>query len=270
LPAPYFPFVVPSESATPVLARIAKQQAAVVRSTAVDGYQLKFTVASTVAVDREESGIEFWAAALAYCKAERLRVTHPDAVAKTPHQDKFLRALVNKDAAPFDAKTAAQEVSSEKELTERFATWLQDQAYPQYDLSSDPRFVADPVAFAEEVLSSAAARFKAAKVALAARLAPEAAPVDGGTAAPVATGADTAGRIHSDIVGITGNTKRWKDDIKSFAARVGGRAVWDGTAECWNVPYGAWLKMLELRPDVAAELQIVESSGKLSYGRRRR
>ena len=72
------------------------------------------------------------------------------------------------------------------------------------------------------------------------------------------------------MVGISGDTKRWKDQIKWAATAVGGRAVWDRDALRWNVPFKAFGKLVESYPAAAAALSVVESSGKLSYGRRRR
>jgi hypothetical protein len=74
----------------------------------------------------------------------------------------------------------------------------------------------------------------------------------------------------SRMVGINGDTKTWKDQIKSCASMAGGRAIWDGTAGCWNVTFKAWQRLITIYPDAEKALSVVESSGKTSYGRRRR
>ena len=71
------------------------------------------------------------------------------------------------------------------------------------------------------------------------------------------------------IVGLTGDTRRWKDEIKASAVATGGRPVWDGTALCWNVPFKAYTHLVARYPLAAQALNVVESSGKLNYGRRR-
>jgi hypothetical protein len=71
------------------------------------------------------------------------------------------------------------------------------------------------------------------------------------------------------MVGINGDTKRWKDHIKAAATFVGGRPIWDGEAMRWNVPFKAWERLISLYPEAARALQVVESSGKVNYGRRR-
>ncbi len=76
----------------------------------------------------------------------------------------------------------------------------------------------------------------------------------------------------SDMVGITGNTRTWKDEIKNAAYSVGGKPVWDGDAVQWNVPKAAWEKLVESFPAVTkqGELVLTEASSKTSYGKRRK
>jgi hypothetical protein len=82
-----------------------------------------------------------------------------------------------------------------------------------------------------------------------------------GTAEPGAIG-DT------DYVGIAGNTKQWKEQIKATASETGGGFFWDGDATQWNVQHRTWKAIGQKFPAaiVPGQLKLVEFSGKYPRG----
>ncbi|WP_230657755.1 NUDIX domain-containing protein [Psychrobacter sp. I-STPA10] len=69
-----------------------------------------------------------------------------------------------------------------------------------------------------------------------------------------------------DLVNITGNTRAWKDDIKDYASNYGAKIkgnrkyLWNGRDKCWVISYGAYLKLIEDKPQASNDLQIEKVS----------
>lgn len=89
---------------------------------------------------------------------------------------------------------------------------------------------------------------------------------------PAPTAADDGdkktGIGENDWVGVSGNTKAWKEQIKAVASSVGDGFVWDGDATQWNVQHKSWLAIGNRFPSAVApgQLRMVEFSGKYPRG----
>lgn len=288
LPAPFFPYVVPQSdnpAGVRVVAKIAQQQAKVVTSTEKQSY-LYFMCDSTVAVEKNDDNSKtFFKAVVEFARANSLKLTQDDFIVLNEGQHQSLgQALLNPGRTNVREAVVAGATTPDQ-IMERLGVWMVEQAFVDYDLSTDSNYAADPAGFLRTADFSSGYEVKAAidklnaaaaRAAAAAQLAAQGVTMPAVPAAPAAPEplpAEAPAVDTSDgnrIVGITGNTRRWKDQIKAAASAVGGRAIWDGAAERWNVPALAWLRLLSINPEAGNELQMVESSGKLSYGRRGR
>lgn len=73
-----------------------------------------------------------------------------------------------------------------------------------------------------------------------------------------------AGPSPSDVVGIRGNTKVWKETIKRCANMAGfGKYKWDGDALAWNVYRSAWDYLIANYPQAADQLELTAASRSL-------
>lgn len=75
--------------------------------------------------------------------------------------------------------------------------------------------------------------------------------------------AETANLQPSDTVAVTGNTKKWKQEIKDYASKHGTsinrstrKYSWDGDNSQWLVSYQAYAKLVEDYPSAGNDLQI--------------
>lgn len=75
--------------------------------------------------------------------------------------------------------------------------------------------------------------------------------------------AETANLQSSDTIAITGNTKKWKEEIKDYANKHGvainrssRKFVWDGSNSQWLVSYQAYSKLVQDYPSAGNDLQI--------------
>lgn len=75
--------------------------------------------------------------------------------------------------------------------------------------------------------------------------------------------AETANLQPSDTVAVTGNTKKWKEEIKDYASKHGAsinrstrKYLWDGNNSQWLVSYQAYAKLVEDYPSAGNDLQI--------------
>lgn len=275
LPSPYFPMVVPQDApeAAAVVRRIAAKQAEVVKSTELIGNSLRFICESTVAVQKADKGVPDWSAVQAFAAANSMKLTQADfdilAAGSYTTPESALRR-------PASATTFATSViagaTTEAELQQRLKTWIETEALPHFDVAAEAEYAESPSAYLGKIDSMARQRYGQAVLSLQ-RAAAQAAAAAAAGAEPAPAAALPAepepDQDPNRIVGITGDTRRWKDEIKSAAATVGGQAVWDGTALCWNVPFKAYTHLTARYPAAGQALQVVESSGKLNYGRRR-
>lgn len=269
LPAPYFPRVVPTGEDMPagavVLPLLAQQQAKVVHSTTEEYGTLYFTADSSVAVKEKESDFS-WAALMDFAKSRGVKITHADFKALAHWGDTPARQLSNPNRPEFN-KAVIEGAASVGDLAQRLESWLVNDAFPQYELSTDPEFKGGPEAFLSAFAYGLSAPYQRAKANLEAIAAAQARGDTPPEVEKVPDAVDTSDP--NRIVGISGNTRAWKDQIKEIARVAGGRAIWDGDAGMWNVPAKAWVLLNERFPRTVTELQAVESSGKTGYGRRR-
>lgn len=269
LPAPYFTRVIDPEDASigPVLAAIVANQSAVVKAYEKPRWSSEtFTVETTVPVvnlQRSLTGSASVAETLAFARSRGLKITAPEFESLNISLSAVLRLALNASSANFeDALTG----TTEDALKAAAAAWV-SALMPDIDLTGE-----DPVALLpvrESFVLQAAI-----KRVMTPPQVPVAEAMTQGTTNPIPeAGAVSQGQIgDDDLVGIKGDTKAWKDQIKETASSQGGRAIWDGDAGCWNVKYKAWAKLVQTYPRClgVGQLEMVEFSGKASYGKRRK
>lgn len=267
LPPPHFPavLVTPLPDGARVTKLIAEQQAAIVKGFENRDGTDYFLTETTASITKSEGSSFPWEAAIDVAKAAGLRFTHVDfEVMNKDQYDRIERKLLNESRAPFSSVLEATDLG---DLEQRAMAWLRDEALPHVDLDTLPNF--NLVSFLESIDFSLGYKYQATANRLRAAAAAPAPAPGGGTPAPTPAPEDTD-TDPMRIVGITGNTKAWKDQIKAAASMAGGRAIWDGDATCWNVPFAGWTRLIASYPRAEQELNVVESSGKTSYGGRRR
>jgi hypothetical protein len=268
LPAPYFPVVVPHDApeSARVCRLIAAQQADVVKSTREEYGYLKFVCSNVVAVDTSgEQSVKPVPAMIEFAKAAGVKVTYDDLVAVTGRLSPPLTEVLSADARDF-AEVVIAGSSTEDEIKTKTRAWLASDLLPNYDLDTDPETDADALKFLGRVSYQLAA---AANVAIA-KLKAAAVQPEAVAAEPLTASDATAEPTDENrMVGVSGDTKRWKDQIKEAARAVGGRPVWDGDALQWNIPYKAFTRLVQTFPAAGKALNVVEFSGKANYGRRR-
>jgi hypothetical protein len=257
LPAPYFPFVVKQDDVESGDAKVAKaifeKQKAVVLSTEGDGYYSAFTVSSDVSVKENES-TDKTQALNDYAVAHGLKLGHADlkCFGETLNSLFFLKSKTA--GATFDSSVLG--AATLDDIDTKLKDWLRE-ALPAFDFGQVADFEESPVTMLKNLSLSMSIQFERFKASLSMGKTPEQAQ-------------ESADVDPNRMVGITGDTRTWKDRIKMCATQVGSRPIWDGTAGCWNVSHKAWLKLLESYPHAEQALNMVEASGKTNYGRRRR
>lgn len=269
LPAPHFPKVLNPElaGAGDVFAAIISAQSALVKSYKVERYgDDKFTVETTVPVidiHREVQLNRCLPQAIAFARAHGLKMTMTE-IDKLDVLDTSIRGLVGrKDAAPFESILTG---ANADELNAAASAWVVD-VLGEIDLDDNEPL--SMLTFGEKYALSGAI-----KRVMTPPQVPVAVAVTQGTTNPT----PEAGEVEQgpigddDLVGIKGNTKAWKDQIKETAKSLSGRAIWDGDSGQWNVAYKAWAKLVKNHPRcmAAGQLEMVEFSGKASYGKRRK
>nr|WP_319566295.1 SNF2-related protein [uncultured Rhodoferax sp.] len=267
LPAPYFPRVLDPElsSTGPVFAAIIASQSAVVKAYKSDRYGADtFTVESTVpvmAISRNRS-TGFLPEAVAFARSHGMKITMAE-IYKLDVLETSIRGLVGrKDVAAFESILTG---SNEDELNAAANAWVAA-VLPDVDLGDVGPV--EMLTFGEKYALQAAI-----KRVMTPPQVPVAEAMAQGAVNPVpSVGPVQSGPIgDNDMVGVKGNTMTWKNWIKMAATEVGSRAIWDGKAECWNVPYKAWVALTSKNPRCleAGQLEMVEFSGKAAYGKRR-
>lgn len=255
LPAPYFPLVVKADDVTSGDAVVAKaiyeKQKPVVVSTEGDGYYASFTASSDVAVvkgmhlNKEKALHE-------YALAHGLKLTTHDLEVFGVS----LHSLFKEFSGPNNTfESEVLSATTPEELDAKLQSWIRS-VVPAFDFDGNSVFSESPVTYLKMISLSLGQTCERMKASLSMGKTPEQAQ-------------ESANVDPNRMVGITGDTRTWKDRIKMCATQVGSRPIWDGTAGCWNVSYKAWLKLLESYPSAEQALNMVEASGKTNYGRRR-
>lgn len=273
LPAPYFPKVLTPDLADKgqVFAAIVAQQKAVVKAFIAGNYEDQFTVDVTVEVKRLpttawQSGF-FMNDFLAFARANGLKINLAEAKemgttgvflretvlkfsGSPPGTVPFASVLTGEDAESLNA-AAAQWVAAllpDVEMTPAQALTLLNYTEQTALQSAIKRAMAPPQVPVHEAVQALVAQVKDA-------------PSSFGVGEVAAIG-DT------DYVGIAGNTKPWKEQIKATASETGGGFQWDGDATQWNVQYRTWKAIGQKFPSamVPGQLKLVEFSGKYPRG----
>lgn len=275
LPSPFFPRVVKTAGLPDdarVLKAIAAQQAKVVKSVEGSGYDMSFTVDSVVALS-EEKPSDTPELLADYCKAHGVKLSKADVAHLSSYEGSMLQRFMNGDAADFKA-AVVDGVTDLPELERRLRAWLENEALPSYDLAADAEYQADPAAFLQRHGAAQWYHFSTAlntikrdqeKVRLAAELAKN--PTPAMVAAVQALAVDPIADDQNANVTVIGDTMRWKDKLKEFAANKGSRAFWKGTkgppppggiAAWWGVTADVWRSFIEAYPAAAQDLQLVK------------
>lgn len=292
LPPPFYPFVLnPADAGKgAVLAKIINQQASVIKrfghadGTVYGNGHDRFAVGADIAMIRladvrtqivgDDYALPVEAMALsAYAKAHGLRVSREEMIAANVTVGELAKI------GQASAKAAGKKIDdviyvggdSEK-LASDTAEGLDGLALawvktllPEFDLSGYE--VGDVLSYSDaSELRLAVSNLKAKTSQGGAAPVDEESPKTGGQEAESALQED------SGMVGVQGNTRHWKEEIKSAATNSGGKAIWDGDAGQWNIPREAWDKLVQSFPAVeqVGQLVLVAASAKTSYGKRKR
>ena len=270
LPSPHFAWVLDPELASkgPVFAAIIADQSTVVKAYKNETFSSNtFTVDSTVPIIEITNKMRVTGGlpdAVAFARAHGLKITMKE-IGELDVPETSVRSLAGrKDAPAFFESMLASGTTSEA-LNSAARAWVTD-VLRDIDLGDT-----DPMNL---LLSGEKFALQAAiKKVMSPPQVPVAEAITQGTINPApGVGPVQAGPIgDNDMVGIKGNTMTWKNWIKMAATDVGSRAIWDGKAECWNVPYKAWVALTSKNPRCleAGQLEMVEFSGKAAYGNRR-
>lgn len=245
LPPPMFPFVMTKTDAynSPIRTRIAGEQKSVVRGLP-PSYPPAFTAGADQAVVNAPWGAEQCAEAVVdYAIANGLTVVDGDlGYQKQVVSNRVRRALpLDRFVAGLSGVSFGQLNDAASAMVRAAAPWFAMNGQPMDWLDWSYRNALN------EALAAAAAAERAASEA--------AAPASGG-AAPAASAAASA-RDSNEIVAISGDTRKWKDQIKRYATLHGnGRFKWDGKALVWNVYQSAWDALVANYPEAGRELQL--------------
>jgi len=235
LPQPHFPYVVSPADAgkSEVKRRIFESQKAVVRSFADTNWPVTFVVSGDTAVtpvlwsssDRHEVLREF-------ATANGLQLTIED----FDQQTVALQRQVTK-TVKLDTFKAALTGSTAAELHEQALTFLhQNAAWFDWSLLTN-QTLRQYLSFEFVGAMNEAAR-----------------QAETGSSRP-------ADPLPTDVVGIRGNTRTWKDEIKQSAMAAGaGKFKWDGDALAWNVYRSTWTHLIAKHPRAADELELTKAT----------
>lgn len=264
LPAPHFPRVIDPANASvgQAMAAIVAAQASVIRSYEAQSYGLsKFVVDATQPIELYGSGKVHIKELLAFARAHsfKLKPKEADLVGTTEHLI-FSHCAVK--TGPLEPLLTGK---TEDELRAAATAWVIG-CLPDFDLSG-----LNPLALLQwsERYALEGAIKKAMlppQVPVAEALAVvQAVRAEMGGEKPVADG---SGIGDDDWVGISGNTRQWKDDIKRVATSTGKGFMWDGDTVQWNVQYKSWKALVEQLPASAkpGQLTLTEFSGKYPRG----
>lgn len=259
LAAPHFPYVIQPSQAQPgtIAARIFEAQKSVVLGFA--NSESDFVVsATTEVINRSENNL--FSALVGFAASHGLKVREKDAQRVTSYV--FGQAIqANMPVSDAEAKqmlsqaidgqdTVGGLVASVQQSLARLAPWADADVFDDSAewLSVVLGYVVSGMALKSQFMSKLSAiKAEQERAALEAQKAAKE-PLQ-----PAISGAE--------FVGIKGNTKLWKEQIKEVAGKGGFR--WDGDAEVWNIRISAWEKLLELYPACKPDLQASEASKKL-------
>lgn len=267
LPAPHFPMVLDPAWATSgaVFAAVFADQQTIVKSYRTEPYFSEFTVESTVPVitiTARERANGFLPELGAYAGAHGLKLTMAEIRKLGLHETATRLALGREDGVAFESILTGGTV---EELKAAARAWI-IAVLPLVDMQDAD--IDDFMLWSEKSALQGAIKRLATPPQV-----PVAVALATGTTNPVpSAGEVNAGPIgDNDMVGIRGDTMAWKDQIKMYATRAGTKAIWDGKASCWNVPYKVWAALTTANPRCLApgQLEMVEFSGKAAYGKRR-
>lgn len=254
LAAPYFPRVVdPADAAVgDVMAAIVAQQRAVVLEykAAKRWGVATFVVAAktdTVPVKYDNTPAAF----VAFARANGLRMNLREAQKMIGLGYQLRELLSVNNGTSIESVLTGK---TEQELNAAAARWVMAQLPDVIMTEQQARAVFLPNEVA--ALQSAIAGLMIAKVADV-QNALVAAKTPAKPAEPEAKPGD-------EWIGIAGNTKLWKEQIKAVSTDVGDGWAWDGKAIQWNVQVKSWEALGKLFPDavVPGQLHTVKFSGK--------
>ena len=278
LPAPYFPVPIHPSRVKPemiALARIVAHQAEIVSWDGTLG-----SIAADAGASRYQPkpgsyspGRPFLPDLAAYAAAHSLKVSVGEAQAVgLGHQSgwSLAEAFRVKPEAPFDAASHTTVEELDKAIEAHLIAH-----HPHLQLDKDMTIVTlesmsthgYAVSRRRRELVAAAQRDAAAPPAPAPAAAtpppPPPPPVPVAAASVTAKNPVAPETIPDDqVVGIRGDTKPVKDDIKKACYDVGSKPQWNGDAVMWGVPFKAWKLLLERFPDIGKRLSICEFQAK--------
>ena len=216
-----------------------------------EGYYPEFIVAGDVAVTSDRNTISE-TAFIDYAKAHGLKISRGEL--GTMGITKVANMMEEGMLDTFQTEVIDGALN-EDALIANLDAWLK-KALSIFKLETDPQYMLSPVDFLDNMLTQRGI-FNARRASLNAGKTPEQ--------------AEQAAEVDPNRwVGINGDTKTWKEQIKMAASMVGSDAVWDKDALRWNVSFKAWQKLIAMIPHAEKALSLVEAGSKTSRARRRR
>ncbi|MDF0607201.1 hypothetical protein HZU77_016415 [Neisseriaceae bacterium TC5R-5] len=200
---------------------------------------------SSIAVEKRTAttGTARYLALRDYALAHKLKMNKEDFNHSLDDFKRVVAGLISTD--DFTAALTGDTEDAIREQAEMFMR----QALPWYDYGDSK--VLSPLTLPTEL-------FYALTRALAALTRTETSP---STNSPTKSSEPASSGQPDDVVGITGDTRHWKDQIKSAAVRAGGgRYKWDGKALAWNVYRSTWDDLIASYPQAAQQLQLTTAT----------
>jgi hypothetical protein len=233
LPQPHFPYVIRPDEAdnSPVMRLIFDSQKAVVRSfkEPSSAHYAKFVAPGSLDVAHEyRNSAMLHTALIEFAKANGLQLT----VADFDGSPAWGLAQIE-ESVSLDALKSALTGKTEPDIMEQAATFMRG-AIPWFDWQDqDPASDYLPQSFRRAIE-------EAVRQSL-------------GDAAPALS--------PTDVVGIKGNTRTWKETIKDCANKAGhGKFKWDKDALVWNVYRSTWDYLTANHVNAAKQLELTDAT----------
>lgn len=260
LPSPFFPDVIDPAKAVEgarVLRAIVEQQSAIVRDVVDTGYYgLNFTAQANAGVVKRPGGAIKSRVSIAdlleFAKARALLLSWEDAKAVADPYTIPTVAVFGAMRWSDRLEDALKNQTSSEGLERALDEWVA-QVFAGYDLASDPYYaqggaaallrVASPayITLYQQALSSLNAGQEPQGVMISAKTTPEIEPAQ------------------SDTIWIFGDTRTWKEQIKSSSQAVGVSARWHKDVVSWSTSYGAWKRLVASYPRAAQALTMMKN-----------
>lgn len=263
LPAPYFPIVISplNVGESQLLARIVNEQKAVVLEHVGDGFVVDAGVEVTTDLPNKQKSL------IDYAISKGLLLSKLDVQSSSAYSlGGVIAENITIPVGPIEAsfvdafageKTEAQLSEATLAVIAKLAPWLDLGSYGFGVKETD-----DLLLPLNDALKGVWHKYRAAmdEAKRRDRQREEAASMQAEDAQK-ADDAQPEAASDGEFVGVSGDTRPWKEQIKAAAGAGGFR--WDGDAKVWNIKRSAWNKLVDSYPACSQDLQAGAPSKKL-------